>query len=976
MPSILLDRFELTLLGPTLSLFFIVALPFLGALLPGLMNAAGRAACAGVTFTVSLAAFVGLLTNLPQVLRGELVTARVNWMPELGLNFTLMLDGLGFFFALLILGIGLLIIAYARHYLSRNDNMGEFFTYLLLFQGAMVGIVLSDNILLLLVFWELTSLSSFLLIGYWKHLPAGRQGARMALTVTGMGGLAMIGGMLILGQIAGSYDLSVILQNRELIQADPLYLPALILILLGCFTKSAQFPFHFWLPHAMAAPTPVSAYLHSATMVKAGIFLMARMWPVLSGTPEWFAIVTTAGLVTMVLGAVIALFKHDLKALLAFSTVSHLGLITMLLGTGTAFGAMAAVFHILNHATFKAALFMSAGIVDHEAHTRDIRRLGGLRTLMPVTFIIATLAALSMAGIPLLNGFLSKEMMLEEATHTVLFNSPWLVPVLATVGSLFSAAYCFRLIGHTFLGKVRDDYPAKPHDPNPGMWLPPAILVVLVVVIGVAPFLAEPFVKTVTASLLGEAAEVPKAYFKIWHGLVPALFMSIAAVVGGLILMVIFKPLSNAWEAAPRPEAKVIFEGIIEAAASAARTFTHSLHNGAFSRYAMISFVAIVAIGYHAWVTGTIGDATRAVQVAGPVPIAGWAMLVAATGALVFMHRNRFLALILIGIVGLMVSVGFVYLSAPDLAMTQFTVEVVTIILLLLALNFLPKTTPSESTILRRARDTGVAIAGGLAAFALAYHYMLRDAVATPISEFHLANSYKGGGGTNVVNVILVDFRGFDTYGEIIVLGIAALLIYALTEALLRGPVRARLLNRIPDQPRAGDMHPMMMVVLTRVIMPVVLLVGFYIFLRGHNEPGGGFIAGLVVSIGVVMQYMASGFTWTSARLKYPYHGVIGAGVLVAGFTGIGSWFVTKPFLTSDFTYVRIPPFDKFELATAALFDVGVFLAVVGAVMLSLESFSRLARRANADETEHPMDINPARAEGSSDPIAPVKEGG
>ena len=255
-----------------MSLFFIVALPFLGALLPGIMNAAGRSAVAGVTFTVSLLAFVGLLTNLPSVLAGDVVMARVDWMPVLGLNFTLMLDGLGFFFALLILGIGLLIIAYARHYLSRDDNMGQFFTYLLLFQGAMVGIVLSDNILLLLIFWELTSLSSFLLIGYWKHLPEGRQGARMALTVTGMGGLAMIGGMLILGQIVGSYDLSVILQNRELIQADPMYVPALILILLGCFTKSAQFPFHFWLPHAMAAPTPVSAYLHSATMVKAGIF--------------------------------------------------------------------------------------------------------------------------------------------------------------------------------------------------------------------------------------------------------------------------------------------------------------------------------------------------------------------------------------------------------------------------------------------------------------------------------------------------------------------------------------------------------------------------------------------------------------------------------------------------------------------------------------------------------------------------------
>ncbi|MBD3664592.1 monovalent cation/H+ antiporter subunit A [Sulfitobacter sp. TSTF-M16] len=958
-----------------MSLFFIVALPFLGALLPGLMNGAGRAACAGVTFTVSLAAFLGLMTNLPSVLAGEVVMARVDWMPVLGLNFTLMLDGLGFFFAMLILGIGLLIIAYARHYLARGDNMGEFFTYLLLFQGAMVGIVLSDNILLLLVFWELTSLSSFLLIGYWKHLPEGRQGARMALTVTGMGGLAMIGGMLILGQIVGSYDLSVILQNRELIQADPMYVPALILILLGCFTKSAQFPFHFWLPHAMAAPTPVSAYLHSATMVKAGIFLMARMWPVLSGTPEWFVIVTSAGLITMVLGALIAIFKHDLKALLAFSTVSHLGLITMLLGTGTAFGAMAAVFHILNHATFKAALFMSAGIVDHETHTRDIRRLGGLRTLMPITFGIVTIAALSMAGIPFLNGFLSKEMMLEETTHTTLFGIWWLVPALATFGSLLSAAYCFRLIGHTFLGPVRDNYPSKPHDPGFGLWGPPAFLVVLVVVIGVAPFLAEPFVKLVTASLLGGEAEVPKAYFKIWHGLVPALFMSVAAVVGGLLLMGVFKPLLRVWESTPRPEAKVIFEGLIEAAAALARRFIHTLHNGAFTRYAMIGSVAIIALGLHAWSTGTVGAPTRDPQSASVVAIAGWAMLVAATGGLVVMHRNRLLSLILIGIVGLMVSIGFVFLSAPDLAMTQFTVEVVTIILLLLALNFLPNRTPIESTVLRRVRDAGVAVAGGLATFALAYHYLLRDAVSTPISEFHLANSYKGGGGTNVVNVILVDFRGFDTYGEIIVLGIAALLIYALTETLLSGPVRARLLNRLPDQPRAGDMHPMMMVVLTRVIMPVVLMVGFYIFLRGHNEPGGGFIAGLIVSIAVVMQYMASGFAWTSSRLRYPYHGVIGAGVLIAGFTGIGSWFVGKPFLTSDFTYVRIPPFEKFELATAALFDLGVFLAVVGAVMLSLESFSRLAHRAQDKDSEHPMDIDPSRDDPPEDQPKPVTEG-
>ncbi|MEN8919480.1 MAG: monovalent cation/H+ antiporter subunit A [Octadecabacter sp.] len=956
-----------------MSLFLIVALPFLGALLPGLMNSAGRQAVGGVTFTVTLAAFIGLMTNLPAVLNGDMVQAGFNWFPQLGLNVTLMLDGLGFFFAALILGIGLLIIAYARFYLARDDNMGEFFTYLLLFQGAMVGIVLSDNVLLLLIFWELTSLSSFLLIGYWKHLEAGRQGARMALTVTGMGGLAMIGGMLILGQIVGSYDLSVILQSRELIQADPLYVPALILILLGAFTKSAQFPFHFWLPHAMAAPTPVSAYLHSATMVKAGIFLMARMWPVLSGTPEWFYLVTTAGLITMILGAVIALFKHDLKALLAFSTVSHLGLITMLLGTGTAFGAFAAMFHILNHATFKAALFMSAGIIDHETNTRDIRLLGGLRHLMPITFIIATIAALSMAGIPFLNGFLSKEMMLEEMQHTYLFGPEWLVPALATFGSLFSAAYCFRLIGHTFLGKKRDadSYPAKPHDPGAGLWLPPAILVVLVVVIGVAPFLVQDFVILIAKAVIGDAAVLDVKYIKIWHGLVPALYMSIVAVVGGLIVLALFKPLSRLWEAAPRPEAKTIFDDIIAAFVMYARALILPLHNGAFTRYGLIMAVTVIAAGYHAWTTGLIGPETRAVQPVGWVEVGGWIMLVAASLGLASLHHNRLLALILIGIVGLMVSVAFVFLSAPDLAMTQITVEVVTIILLLLALNFLPNHTPVESSVWRRTRDVVVASAAGLATMALSYHYLLRDAVATPISEFHLANSYKGGGGTNVVNVILVDFRGFDTFGEIIVLGIAALLIYALTEALLNGPVRARLLNRVPDKPLSGTQHPMMMVVLTRVIMPVVLMVGFYVFLRGHNEPGGGFIAGLIVSIAVVMQYMASGFNWASDRIRFPYHAVIGAGVLIAGLTGMGSWFFAKPFLTSDFTYVRIPPFEKFELATAALFDLGVFLAVVGAVMLTLESFSRLARRAHVKDSDNPMDVDPSLL---VDPNAP--EGG
>ncbi len=942
-----------------MSLALIAVLPFLGALLPGLMIRSGRTACASVTAAVTGLALLLLALQAPAVLRGEVIQTRIEWMPALGLNANFMLDGLGLLFAGMILGIGLLIILYARFYLSKSDPMGQFYTYLLLFQGAMVGIVLSDNILLLLVFWELTSLSSFLLIGYWKHLPEGRQGARMALTVTGGGGLAMIAGMLILGQIAGSYDLSVILTQREAIQASDWYLPALILILLGAFTKSAQFPFHFWLPHAMAAPTPVSAYLHSATMVKAGIFLMARMWPVLAGTPEWFWIVTTAGLVTMVMAAKIALFKDDLKALLAFSTVSHLGLITMLLGFGTAEAATVAMFHIINHATFKAALFMSAGIVDHEAHTRDLKRLGGLRTLMPITFAIATVAALSMAGIPPLNGFLSKEMMLEEAAHTV-WGAPWLLGALATIGALFSVAYSFRFIAHTFLGPVRHDYPHHPHDPGFGMWAAPALLAGLVVVIGLAPmFAAAWLVDTAAGAVTGAPVDVKIAH---WHGFAsPALWMSVVAIGGALLLLGAHKRLMALWNATPRPEAKRIFDGIVEPMARLSRSTSDRQHDGALTRYIAIATLAIVAAGLFGWFTGTHTPGTRTLLPVAVVPALGWLALIIATLAIVIFHRNRLLTLVLVGIIGLMISVGFAYFSAPDLALTQISVEVVSVVLMLLALNFLPKRTPSESTAPRRTFDMAVAVTAGVALAALSYALMTRDFAFPTIADYHIANSKTEGGGTNIVNVILVDFRGYDTFGEITVLGIAALLIYALTEALLKaGPANDRLLAWQPDQRRAGDRHPMMLALATRLILPIAMMVGVFIFLRGHNMPGGGFIAGLVVSIALVMQYMASGFAWAQARQRVDYHALIAAGVLTAAATGIGSWFNGTPYMTSDYGYIHLWPLEEFEWATAALFDLGVFLTVTGAVMLSLASLSRIAMRAGETVNAAPFGIDPS----------------
>ncbi|MFN5997434.1 MAG: monovalent cation/H+ antiporter subunit A [Paracoccaceae bacterium] len=926
-----------------MSLALIVALPFLGAVLPGLAIRAGRNAAATATGAVTLLAFLLLLSHAPAVLRGEVIQTRIEWLPALGLNANFFLDGLGLLFAGLILGIGLLIILYARFYLAKADPMGQFFSYLLLFQGAMVGIVLSDNILLLLIFWELTSLSSFLLIGYWKHLPEGRQGARMALAVTGGGGLAMIAGMLILGNIAGSYDLTVILENKDAIQASDWYLPALILILLGAFTKSAQFPFHFWLPHAMAAPTPVSAYLHSATMVKAGLFLMARMWPVLAGTPEWFWIVSTTGLITMVMAAKIALFKDDLKALLAFSTVSHLGLITMLLGFGTKAAATVAVFHIINHATFKAALFMTAGIVDHEAHTRDLRRLGGLRTLMPITFGIALLASLSMAGIPPLNGFLSKELMLEEAAHT-LWLTPWAMGVLATIGAMLSVAYSFRFLAHGFLGPVREDYPHKPHDPGFGLWAAPGFLAFLVVVIGLFPMAAAAWLVDVAASAVtGDAVRV---HITHWHGLyAPALWMSLAAIGGGLMCLGAYPRLRALWDWAPRPDAKRIFDGIVEPLAALARSVTDGLHNGSFGRALVFAVLAIAGASLWAFTTGTHAPGTRATLPADPVVTGAWAILMVAALATPFLHRSRVTALILTGVVGLLIAPLFMLFSAPDLALTQVSVEVVTILLMLLALHFLPKDTPAESPLPRRLRDGAIAGIAGLGIGALAYAMMTRAPAFDPISHFHLAQSKPGAGGTNAVNTIIVDFRGYDTFGEIIVLGIAALVIYALSESLLRNSAVTQRLAAQPRQKESGDRHPMMLVVSTRLLLPMAMMVGVYIYLRGHNLPGGGFVAGLVFAIAYLMQYMASGYDWSHARQRFDHHVLIGWGVLVASLAGVGAWFMGLPFLTSGYEYVHLWPLEEFELATAAIFDLGVFLCVLGAVLLTLASLSRLALR-------------------------------
>jgi multicomponent K+:H+ antiporter subunit A len=451
-------------------------------------------------------------------------------------------------------------------------------------------------------------------------------------------------------------------------QDSELYPLALVLILGGCFTKSAQFPFHFWLPHAMAAPTPVSAYLHSATMVKAGVFLLARLWPVLAGTDLWFYLVATTGLVTMLIGATIALFSNDLKALLAYSTVSHLGFLTMLFGFGTPMAAVVGVFHILNHATFKAALFMTAGIIDHEVGTRDARRLGGLLTLMPITATVGIVAAASMAGFPPLNGFLSKEMMLEEAAHTVWGGLDWLVPLLATIAAAISVAYALRFIVHVFLGPKRLDYPRTPHDPPAGLWLPTALLLVPVIAIGLFPAaIAGPFVQSVSGAVIG--AEPPYFALKMWHGFTPALLMSGFAILGGAAILWRFSAAEKFWGRLPVPSAKAAYEAFVAALVAISRAVISAIHNDSLQRYLTVFFATAVFLALAGVFTGggvLTGD--RPPLEASPVAVIAWLALIAATAAVIWAQRRRYLALIFISVVGLVVALGFMHLSAPDLA--------------------------------------------------------------------------------------------------------------------------------------------------------------------------------------------------------------------------------------------------------------------------------------------------------------------
>ena len=917
----------------------IILLPLiLGTTLVSLLKQSSRRLTAFAAVGVSMTSLGLLLTQAREVFNGAVITQSWSWLPQLGIDFSFRLDALGLLFALLISGIGTLIYIYAYFYLGPKNSLNKLYLLLMLFMAAMLGISLSNNLILLLVFWELTSISSFLLVGYWSNYDAAQRGSRMALTITGMGGLAMLGGFILLGQITGTYEIDQILTMTAQIQSHALFVPTLLLILLGAFTKSAQFPFHFWLPNAMAAPTPVSAYLHSATMVKAGIFLVARLLPIFAGAALFHNLVTFIGLFTLCMAAFFAIFKEDLKGLLAYSTISHLGLIMCLLGIGSPLAVAAAIFHIINHATFKAALFMIAGIIDHESGTRDLRKLSGLWQLLPYTATLTMVTAASMAGVPLTNGFLSKEMFFTELLSNL--SGPVLIcsAIVATLAGIFAVAYSVRLVhGVFFDGPVGKQVPNKDaHEPPFGMRAPATLLAILCILVGLFPALLVENIVNSTARASTQVMDFEGAHLALWHGFNMPLLMSLIASIGGLIFYFSLAKGGKIREIDLDPylgrlQGRVAFDLFLKSLLLNSRKFKRLTENGKLQSYILWIVVFSIAIVSLPFLGQGLTTGTRELTHAPALAVVLWLLLFSSCWMMLWFHHERIKAVLISGAIGLVVTMAFVCFSAPDLALTQITVDVVTTVLLLMSLSLLPQLTPYESSVSRRWRDALIAIGGGLGIAWITWLILTRD--HNSISWFFMQQSIPLGGGTNVVNVILVDFRGFDTFGEITVLGIAGIGALCLMDGM-----RTHGTTMTQGLSYRFNPSPLMLRITASWILPIALVVSLYIFLRGHNLPGGGFIAGLITALALIIQYMALGQDHAEQLLKAKsgrlYEIWIGTGLVIAGLTGLGAWFWGRPFLTSAHFYVSPPILGEMHLATAALFDVGVYITVVGATML------------------------------------------
>lgn len=736
--------------------------------------------------------------------------SKFNWVESLDLSFVSYLDGLGLLFSLLITAIGTLVVLYSIFYLDKSkEQLHNFYFYLLMFMTAMLGIVQSDHLISLYLFWELTSISSFLLIGYWYKRDGSRFGALKSMMITVFGGLMMLGGFLLLANAGGSYSIRILIENGADIANSPYFTWMIILILLGAFTKSAQFPFYIWLPDAMEAPTPVSAYLHSATMVKAGLYLVARLTPLFAISEYWIWLVIGSGVITLLWGSFFAIKQTDLKGILAFSTVSQLGMIMAMLGAaGIAlhvditqqpifvFAAYAAIFHLINHATFKGSLFMVAGIIDHETGTRDIRKLGGLVRLMPISFTLAAIGSLAMAGVPPFNGFLSKELFLTSMLALKEFSlfhfATWglIIPWIVWVASIFTFVYCFYFAYYTFIKKGNiQALPKKPHEAPIGLLISPIILATLVIVIFFIPnivgkYLIKPAVLAIQPHLYNSTAEIP-VHVSAWHGFTTELWMTLGIFSIGFILFLTLKKWQPLYTKLPKKfTLNRLYDRGMQFLDVDSQKISNKYMTGSSGQYLSFMFVSIVLIvlttlfmkdGFHFSFENTAPIGIFEIAIA----------LVLVIGTLVIvMAKSRLTAIIALGAVGYSVALFFVIFNAPDLALTQLAIETVSVALFLLAFYHLPKLSRHHERLPFKLKNFLIALSVGVMVTLVALSAQSQKLIPS-ISQYYKDTVYTEAGGGNVVNVILVDYRGFDTLFEITVLSIAAMAILGMIKLRL-----------------------------------------------------------------------------------------------------------------------------------------------------------------------------------------------
>ncbi len=757
-----------------------ILLGFIFSLLLIVTGKVFRGKAAIISSIIPLALFAYFATFISRISSGEVIVQSYNWVPSLGVNLGFTLDGLSLLFSLMITGIGFLVFLYTSNYLKGHKYLDRFYGYLSMFMAAMLGLVLSDNLISLFIFWELTSISSFFLIGFNNSSPASRKSAVTALAITGLGGLSLLGGALVLGSVGGSYSIIELLNSTGDIAASPYYILIVIFFFGAAFTKSAQFPFHFWLPGAMKAPTPVSTYLHSATMVKAGVYLLMRFTPGLGSTEMWNSTLIIVGAVTMVYAAIHTLFRRDLKGILAYSTIAALGILVFLIGQGTEDALLAAALFIVVHALYKATLFLVTGIIDHQTRTRDVTILKGLRKVMLPVAIAGFLAAISSAGVPPTLGFLGKELTYESTMAVIGLPILWIILILITKILLLHAGFVAGI--SPFVGKLPEKF-SETKMPSALLWAPPLFLSIAGLIFGIFPGLIEPIIMPVVTAM-GEEIDT---YLALWHGFNTVLWLSIATIVAGTLLYFFLKPSARLEASAARVEfisPKALTSGLWNLFNKFSSLWTGTLQNGYLRNYISTIMVFLIGLsGYALYQTATFSLDLSTLNEITIYEMTTVAIMFAAILYTVF-TKSRLAAVAAMGIVGLAVCVLFVFYSAPDLAMTQFSIDTLTVILFVLVLYRLPRYL-MLSDYTARIKDGVLALGFGTIITILTLE-VLAGSKNNEIGAFYGENAYTLAKGKNVVNVILVDFRGTDTFMEIAVLTIAAIGVFALLKLHLR----------------------------------------------------------------------------------------------------------------------------------------------------------------------------------------------